>query len=99
MDRGVGAAARLLSESDRKDLAFQALTGSETLSDLAARHGVSRKFVHRQAHKGKRGRFCGAAGSAGDTAGFKPGEYLVGGVPLEGLLSGGAGGTVGGLVS
>ncbi len=46
MDRGVGAAARLLPGSDRKDLAIQALAGSETVSDLAARHGVSRKFVH-----------------------------------------------------
>jgi len=44
MDRGVGAAAGL-SESDRKDPAIQALAGSEMASDLAARHGVSRKFV------------------------------------------------------
>jgi hypothetical protein len=44
MDRGVSAAARL-PESDRKDLAIQALAGSETVGDLAARHGVSRKFV------------------------------------------------------
>jgi hypothetical protein len=50
MDRGVGAAARLL-ESDRKHLAVQALAGSETVSGLAARHGVSRKFVYRQVHK------------------------------------------------
>ena len=52
MDRGVGAAARL-PEGDRKDLAIQALAGSETVSDLAARHGVSRKFVHQQAHKAR----------------------------------------------
>src|SRR3954469_25417560 len=51
MDRGVGAAVRPLPESDRKDLAIQALAGSETVSDLAARHGMSRKFVCRQAHK------------------------------------------------
>jgi hypothetical protein len=44
MDRGVGAAVRPLSKSDRKDLAIQALAGSETVSDLAARHGMSRKF-------------------------------------------------------
>ncbi len=50
MDRGVGAAARL-PESDRKNLAVQALAGSETVSDLAARHGVSRKFVYQQTHK------------------------------------------------
>src|SRR5918995_68435 len=53
MDRGVGAAARLLPESDRKDLAIQALAGSETVSDLAARHGVSRKFVYQQTHKAR----------------------------------------------
>src|SRR3954454_11252785 len=51
MDRGVGAAARLLPGSDRKDLAIQALAGSETVRDLAARHGVSRKFVYQQTHK------------------------------------------------
>ncbi len=31
--------------------AVQALAGSETVSDLAARHGVSRKFIYRQTHK------------------------------------------------
>jgi hypothetical protein len=50
MDRCAGAAARLL-ESERKDLAIQALARSETVSDLAARHGVSRKFVYQQTHK------------------------------------------------
>ncbi len=50
MDRCVGAAARLPG-GDRKDLAIQALARSETVSDLAARHGVSRKFVYQQAHK------------------------------------------------
>src|SRR3954454_13414010 len=53
MDRGVGAAARLLPGSDRKDLAIRALAGSETVSDLAARHGVSRKFVYQQTHKAR----------------------------------------------
>jgi len=52
MDRGVGAAARLPG-SDRKNLAVQALAGSETVSDLAARHGVSRKFVYQQTHKAR----------------------------------------------
>jgi len=33
------------------DLAIQALGRSETVSDLAARHGVSRKFVYQQTHK------------------------------------------------
>src|SRR3954465_7462358 len=53
MDRGVGAAVRPLSESDRKDLAIQALAGSATVSDLAARHGMSRKFVYQQTHKAR----------------------------------------------
>lgn len=51
MDRDVGAAVRPLPEGGRKDLAIQALAGTETVSDLAAQHGVSRKFVYRQAHK------------------------------------------------
>src|SRR5271166_186845 len=50
MNRCVGAAAPL-PESDRKDLAIQALARSATVSDLAARHGVSRKFVYQQTHK------------------------------------------------
>jgi len=50
MDRSVGAAARL-SESARRDLAVQALARSETVSDLSARHGVSRKFVYQQTRK------------------------------------------------
>src|SRR3954447_3601434 len=53
MDRGVAAAVRPLPESDRKDLAIQALAGSETVCDLAARHGVSRKFVYQQTHKAR----------------------------------------------
>ncbi len=52
MDRCVGAAARLPG-SGRKDLAIQALAGSETVSNLAARHGVSRKFVYQQTHKAR----------------------------------------------
>ncbi len=50
MDRCVGAAARL-PKGDRRDLAIQALGRSETVSDLAVRHGVSRKFVYQQTHK------------------------------------------------
>jgi hypothetical protein len=60
MDRGVGAAARL-PEGDRKDLAIQALAGSETVSD--ARHGVSRKLVYQQTHKA-RAALAGAFSSA-----------------------------------
>jgi hypothetical protein len=41
----------MLPESDRKDLAIQALARSATISDLSVRHGVSRKFVYQQAHK------------------------------------------------
>jgi len=52
MDRCVGAAARLPG-GNRKDLAIQALARSETVSDLAARHGVSRKFVYQQTHKAR----------------------------------------------
>ncbi|MGI4942584.1 MAG: hypothetical protein ACRYHQ_18785, partial [Janthinobacterium lividum] len=52
MDRCAGAAAQL-PESDRKDLAIQALARSETVSDLAARHEVSRKFVYQQTHKAR----------------------------------------------
>ncbi len=50
MDRNAGAAAKL-SGNDRKDLAIRALAQSATISDLAARHGVSRKFVYQQTHK------------------------------------------------
>jgi hypothetical protein len=50
MARYIGAAA-MLPESDRKDLAIQALARSTTISDLSVRHRVSRKFVYQQAHK------------------------------------------------
>jgi hypothetical protein len=40
----------MLPESDRKDLAIQALARSTTISDLSVRHRVSRKFVYQQAH-------------------------------------------------
>ncbi len=53
MDQGVGAAARLPG-SNRKDLAIQALARSETVSDLAARHGVSRTFIYQQTCKARR---------------------------------------------
>ena len=52
MDRGVGAAASL-PESGRKDLAIQVLAGTDTVSDLAVRHGVSRKFVYAQTDKAR----------------------------------------------
>ena len=52
MDRCVGAAARLPG-SDHKELAIQALAGSGTVSDLAAQHGVSRKFIYQQTCKAR----------------------------------------------
>ena len=52
MDRCAGAAARLPG-GDRKDLAIHALARSETVSDLAVRHGVSRKSVYQQTHKAR----------------------------------------------
>src|SRR4051794_36122637 len=52
MDRCVGAAA-LLTESDRRDLAIEALARSATISDLSARHGVSRKFIYQQTGKAR----------------------------------------------
>ena len=50
MSRSAGTAAKL-SESERKLLAVQALAGSETISELSARLGVSRKFVYAQRGK------------------------------------------------
>ena len=52
MDRSAGAAARL-PESDRKALAIQALAGGNVVTDLADRHGVSRKFVYAQTRKAR----------------------------------------------
>src|SRR5690349_7805434 len=69
MDQGIGAVVRLPG-SDRKDLAIQALAGSETVSDLAARHGVSRKFVHQQTHKAR-------AALDGAFASATPGDHEV----------------------
>jgi len=45
MDRCIGAAAKL-PEGGRKGFAIQALAQSATITDLAARHRVSLKFVH-----------------------------------------------------
>ncbi|MBV9749767.1 MAG: hypothetical protein JO157_13240 [Acetobacteraceae bacterium] len=52
MDRCVGDAGRL-PQSERKNLAVQALAGSEAVSKLAAQHGFSRKFVYQQTHKAR----------------------------------------------
>ncbi|MFL9937307.1 hypothetical protein P0D88_52410 [Paraburkholderia sp. RL18-103-BIB-C] len=50
MNRSASVAARL-PESERRKLAVQALAGSETISELSARLGVSRKFVYAQRGK------------------------------------------------
>jgi hypothetical protein len=50
MDQCFGAAAKL-PESERKNLAILALARSQTISELATRHEVSRKFIYQQAHK------------------------------------------------
>jgi hypothetical protein len=52
MDRSVGAAARLPARG-RGDLAVRVLARSEPVSDLADKHGVSRKFVYQQTHKAR----------------------------------------------
>src|SRR5215212_2556488 len=52
MDQGIGAAAKL-PRRERKDLAIHALAGTETVTHLAARHGVSRKSVYQQTHKAR----------------------------------------------
>ena len=45
--------AARLPEVDRKDLAILALAGAATISNLAAQHNVSRKFVYQQVDKAR----------------------------------------------
>jgi hypothetical protein len=52
MDR-CGEAAAKLPESERKDLAILALARSQTVSELASQHEVSRKFIYQQTHKAR----------------------------------------------
>jgi hypothetical protein len=52
MDRSIDTAARLPGV-ERIDLTIQALARTETVSDLAAGHGVSRKFLYRQARRAR----------------------------------------------
>jgi hypothetical protein len=54
MSRSASVAAKL-PESERKKLAVQALAGSETISELSVRLGVSRKFVYAQMGKANEG--------------------------------------------
>ena len=50
---GWRCAAALLAESDRRDLAIQALARSATISDLSVRRGVSREFIYQQTDKAR----------------------------------------------
>jgi hypothetical protein len=52
MGQGIGEAAKLAG-SERKDLAILALARSQTVSELACQHEVSRKFIYQQAHKAR----------------------------------------------
>ena len=42
--------AKRLLPQQRQDLAIQVLAGTETVSELARQHEVSRKFLYQQAH-------------------------------------------------
>src|SRR5271157_5222999 len=46
----VSCAAKRLAPQERQDLAIQVLAGTETVSELARQHEVSRKFLYQQAH-------------------------------------------------
>jgi hypothetical protein len=46
------AGARGLDGEHRQHLAVQVLAGTQPVTELAKRHGVSRKFVYHQADKG-----------------------------------------------
>jgi hypothetical protein len=70
MDRCVGAAATM-PVGDRKDLPVQALARSATVSDLSARHGVSRKFVYQQARKARHALDDAFLSAADDTVLFQ----------------------------
>ena len=46
----VSCAAKRLAPQERQGLAIQVLAGTETVSELARQHEVSRKFLHQQVH-------------------------------------------------
>ena len=46
----VSCAAKRLAPQERQDLVIQVLAGTETVSELARQHEVSRKFLYRQVH-------------------------------------------------
>src|SRR5436305_4476333 len=47
---GASCPAQRLRPQQRRDLAIQALAGTETVSALAHQHEVSRKFLYQQVH-------------------------------------------------
>src|SRR5271165_3574466 len=47
---GVSCPAKRLLPQQRQDLAIQVLAGTETVSELARQHEVSRKFLYQQVH-------------------------------------------------
>jgi hypothetical protein len=51
MELSACAATVKLAANERKMIAVRALGGTEPVSTLAARHGVSRPLVYRQMHK------------------------------------------------
>src|SRR5271166_3070451 len=46
----VSCPAKQLAPQQRRDLAIQVLAGTETVSELAREHEVSRKFLYQQVH-------------------------------------------------
>ena len=46
----VSCPAKQLAPQQRRDLAIQVLAGTETVSELARQHEVSRKFLYQQVH-------------------------------------------------
>ena len=51
----VSCPAKQLSPQQRRDLAIQVLAGTETVSELAREHEVSRKFLYQQVHTAQQG--------------------------------------------
>ena len=50
----VSCPAKQLLPQQRRDLAIQVLAGTETVSELARQHEVSRKFLYQQVHTAER---------------------------------------------
>ena len=61
--------AKAMRPPERRQLALEALAGTETVSRLAGQNAVSRKFVYRQAAKAEEALVrCSAAGGNDDLA-------------------------------